>query len=150
MLRRLLAAAATLACLSFAWPAAAAPYGDPRFYVGARYIEGESITLKLRHDNHNAVKTFSETWDILDEEGNVMAQYYWPEDERWLAPHQYRTWVWDQRQACYGSCQNVWEGDPVPPGRYRVRTMIEGEEITKWFSIGRSEERRVGKGCSFR
>ena len=136
MRRGALALVAVLACLATTTPAPAAPYGDPKFYVGARYVEGQEIFIKLRHDNHNRVRTMSETWDIYNEAGEIMAQYYWPEDERWLAPHQYRTWVWDQRQACYGACQNVWEGDPAPPGRYRVVTTMDGQEISKWFSIG--------------
>src|SRR5688500_17028255 len=105
MLRRFAAACLALTCLALVVPASAAPYEDPKFYIGARHVEGEEIFIKLRHDNHNRVRTMSETWDIYNEAGEIMAQYYWPEDERWLAPHQYRTWVWDQRQACYGACQ---------------------------------------------
>ena len=136
MIHRVLAVAISLACISLAAPVTAAPYGEPRFYVGARYSEGEPIYIKLKHDNHYRVRTFSETWDIYDESGNLMAQHYWAEDERRMPPHQYRTWVWEQRQACYGSCQNVWEGDPVPPGRYRVVTQVDGIETSKWFSVG--------------
>jgi len=126
-----------LGCLALASSVSAAPYGDARFYLYSnQWAEGDPVILRLRHDDHNAVKVFSETWDIVDADGAVVAQFYWTDDERYMAPHQYKTWEWDQRQQCYGACQNVRQGDPVPPGRYRVVTTVDGKEVSKGFSIG--------------
>ena len=119
-------------------PAVSAPESGPRFYTNDfRYAEGGTIAIKLRHDNHYKVATHAETWDITNlDTGELVAQYYWPEDERQMAPHQYKTWVWDQRHACYGACQNVWAGDPARPGRYEVATTVDGERVSREFSIG--------------
>ena len=125
----------TLLVLPFV--ANAAPYGEPYIYIfSPRYTEGETITFKLRHDQHTKVVRMGETWDVVDAEGNVMAQYYWEDDQRWLPPHQYREWEWDQHQACSGACQNVWEGEIVPPGRYRLVVTADDKEISKAFSVG--------------
>jgi hypothetical protein len=137
MAHRSLSGFLLLACLAFASPATAGPWGPPRFYLAApRYIEDEPITFKLRHDNHNKVRYMSETWDIVDDSGAVISQYYWTADERRMAPHAYKTWVWDQHEACYGACQNVWEGDPAPPGTYQIRASVDDIEVTMEFTIG--------------
>jgi hypothetical protein len=130
-------AAAAVACVCVVQKASAGPYGAPRFYMlTTRYLPGETITFKLRHDQHNKVPFMAETWDVVDAEGNVIAQYYWNEDQRRIPPHAYWTWHWDQRQACYGACQNVREGDPIVPGRYRIVTTVDGKEVSKAFSVG--------------
>jgi len=126
-----------IALLSIPLATNAAPYGKPYFYTfSSRYTEGETITFKLRHDQHTKVMRMGETWDVVDAEGSVLAQYYWEDDQRWLPPHQYRLWEWDQHQACSGACQNVWEGELVPPGRYRIVTTVDDQEVAKWFSVG--------------
>ena len=97
-----------------------------------RYVEGEDVVIQLAGFSG----ALSETIDIfLAGTDQIVAQYYLSEEER---SGTRVTWVWDQRHACYGACENVWEGDPAQPGLYEVSTAgteAPGKPPTR-FSIG--------------
>lgn len=106
----------------------------------ARYLEGAIVTFEFRNDAMRPAQ-MTNPWRVTDGDGQAVAEYWWPEEDLEVAQGETRTWMWDQRGACYGACQNFWEGEPASPGTFTVSVPISdgySETVTldDQFDIG--------------
>jgi hypothetical protein len=106
-----------------------------------RYLEGEEVAITIANDT-NRTHTLDSDWVIKrDKTKKAVATYVFTNDEAELEPGEKVTWLWDQYTRCYGACQNVWEGEPVGPGQYRVVLDASGPlkttfRIGEYFTLG--------------
>jgi hypothetical protein len=116
---------------------AASPVFNPRFNASpGRFTMGEAVEIILVNEGTTDI-TMGSTWDLSYVDGEGTAFYQWPDDRLVLEPGETRVWRWDQHvNACYGECQNPYEGDPAEPGRYEVTTTVDGEEQRLGFYLG--------------
>lgn len=125
----------TLALVAGAVPSSAgtASFGTNK----KRYEIGEAITIRYVNRTDHDVR-MSRKWRIGEwRTDNEVAFYQWPEAERTVAPGDERVWTWHQLgPACYGECQNVWEGEQVSAGRYAVIASFDRKQSHDTFLIG--------------
>lgn len=102
-----------------------------------RYEIGEAITIIYTNNTDHDVR-MSKTWRIGEwQTDHQVAFYQWPDAERVVAAGDSRSWTWHQLgPACYGECQNVWEGEQVTAGRYGVIASFDRVQRHDVFSIG--------------
>lgn len=103
-----------------------------------RYEISEQITISYVNRTDYDVR-MSKTWRIGEwQTDHQVAFYQWPDAERTVTPGEERTWTWHQLgPACYGECQNVWQGEQVSAGRYGVIASFDRRQVHDVFSIGR-------------
>ena len=127
-MKRLFSLALGMSLLMTVSPVWGSPTPIPVRTDAPRYSEDQVVQITLGNVQG------AESIDIhLVENDQIVAQYYLSEEQQ---DDRQVVWDWDQRHACYGACQNVWEGDPAQPGIYEVRaSTLAPDEFTR-FSIG--------------
>lgn len=102
-----------------------------------RYEIGRAITISFVNRLDHGVR-MGKIWRIgASRTDQEVASYHWSDAQRNVAPDGQREWTWHQLgPACYGQCQNVWEGEQVDAGRYVVQATFDGKSRTDSFEIG--------------
>ncbi|HET7482662.1 MAG TPA: hypothetical protein VFK89_07365 [Actinomycetota bacterium] len=104
--------------------------------IARRNVLGDEVVIRLQNATDHSVR-MGRTWTITAAaDGSESSVYVWPDGERTVAAGESRIWMWDQYTHCNGVCQNVSEGEQVPPGRYRVTATVDGVTRTDGFVIG--------------